>query len=128
MRVQLRVRHLTLSFPSNLAVKSGSTSASLPNVTTDASSPGCIRLAAADISAIARSRSDCAMLPELSDFVNSTAAARLNGYLGHHGSPEALKAEIDGFGLSDQARRHLLRTLGVRLNENSAAGTTCPKP
>jgi hypothetical protein len=44
-----------------------------------------------------------AMYPDERDLVNSTAAARVNGYLGRNGSPAALEQEIERFGLSAQA-------------------------
>ncbi|HWR91691.1 MAG TPA: hypothetical protein VN300_04665 [Desulfobacterales bacterium] len=40
--------------------------------------------------------------------MNSTAAARVNGYLGRFGTAEELKAEIDRLGLSAEAKRELL--------------------
>lgn len=43
------------------------------------------------------------------DFVNSTAAARVNGYLGGHGSLKQLQAELDGLGLSAAGAENLLR-------------------
>jgi peptide-methionine (S)-S-oxide reductase len=42
------------------------------------------------------------------DFVNSTAAARVNGYVGGHGTLAALEAEIDELGLSLAAQERLL--------------------
>jgi predicted PhzF superfamily epimerase YddE/YHI9 len=42
------------------------------------------------------------------DFVNSTAAARVNGYLGGHGSLIQLQAELDGLGLSTAGAENLL--------------------
>jgi hypothetical protein len=39
--------------------------------------------------------------------MNSTAAARVNGYLGRFGTAARLEAEIDRLGLSDDARREL---------------------
>jgi peptide-methionine (S)-S-oxide reductase len=41
--------------------------------------------------------------PDLEGFVNSTLAARLNGYVGGRGSREQLDAELDSYGLSEQA-------------------------
>jgi hypothetical protein len=41
-------------------------------------------------------------------FMNSTAAARVNGYLSGFGSSAALQKEIDGYGLSPEAQRRLL--------------------
>jgi peptide-methionine (S)-S-oxide reductase len=49
--------------------------------------------------------------PAERDFVNSTAAARVNGYLGGYGTPEELKKEIDGYGLPQPARKRLLEML-----------------
>ncbi len=66
------------------------------------------------------------MLAELSrftpqdlDLMNSTVAARVNGYLGRNGSVASLKAEIDAFGLSEAARLELMqRVESGRLREN----------
>jgi peptide-methionine (S)-S-oxide reductase len=38
--------------------------------------------------------------PDFQDFVNSTAAARLNGYVSGNGSKESLEEELDSLGLS----------------------------
>jgi methionine-S-sulfoxide reductase len=46
--------------------------------------------------------------PQDLDLMNSTAAARVNGYLGRFGTAEELKAEIDRLGLSEDAKRELL--------------------
>jgi methionine-S-sulfoxide reductase len=46
--------------------------------------------------------------PQDAELMNSTAAARVNGYLGRFGTAEELKAEIGRLGLSDDARRELL--------------------
>lgn len=46
--------------------------------------------------------------PNDGDFMNSTAVARVNGYLGGHGTFEALQAEISGFGLSSEGDKKLL--------------------
>jgi peptide-methionine (S)-S-oxide reductase len=48
------------------------------------------------------------MYPRLMDFVNSTAAARVNGFLGGNGTIAQLEVQIDGFGLSPEAERRLL--------------------
>jgi methionine-S-sulfoxide reductase len=45
--------------------------------------------------------------PDDIDFVNSTAAARVNGYAGGYGTSESLDAEIDGFGLPPKANKKL---------------------
>lgn len=49
--------------------------------------------------------------PDPEEFVLSTAAARLNGYLGGHGTIEALEREIDLLGLSGDRRRSLRELL-----------------
>jgi methionine-S-sulfoxide reductase len=46
------------------------------------------------------------------DLMNSTAAARVNGYLGRYGTPAALQADIDRLGLSEAAREELLQRVG----------------
>lgn len=61
-------------------------------------------------------RSDALLLRELSavyrgeeDLVGSTAAARINGYLGGYGTLEELDGEIPRYGLSAEAAEHLRR-------------------
>jgi peptide-methionine (S)-S-oxide reductase len=53
--------------------------------------------------------------PETIDLVASTAAARINGYLGGHGSLEVLEAQIDSFGLSAEGKAKLLEIASRRL-------------
>jgi len=55
-----------------------------------------------------------AIYPDPADFAGSTAAARLNGYLGGNGSLEQLRGEIDGLGLSLRARERLLEIVSAR--------------
>jgi len=55
-----------------------------------------------------------AMYPLEEDFVNSTAAARVNGYLGGYGSPEVVKSEIGELGLSPGASTKLLDIVAAR--------------
>ena len=45
--------------------------------------------------------------PRLADFVRSTATARVNGYLGGHGSARQLEQEIESLGLSAAGREAL---------------------
>lgn len=45
------------------------------------------------------------MYPNHMDLVDSTAVARLNGYVGGHGSPEQLAREIETLGLSPESRK-----------------------
>jgi methionine-S-sulfoxide reductase len=46
--------------------------------------------------------------PKARALTDSTAAARLNGYLGGHGSWPQLQKEIDGLGLREETRRQLV--------------------
>jgi peptide-methionine (S)-S-oxide reductase len=64
--------------------------------------------------------------PDPSDFTDSTAAARINGYLGGHGTLEQLEAEIDSYGLSPKGKERLLDILSQRWGE--AVYQTCPLP
>ena len=48
-----------------------------------------------------------ALYPDPDDFINSTAAARVNGYLGGNGTLAQFEAEIDELGLSAEARQYL---------------------
>lgn len=50
--------------------------------------------------------------PQAAELMNSTAAARVNGYLGGYGSSASLKADIDRMGLSEAAREELLERVG----------------
>jgi peptide-methionine (S)-S-oxide reductase len=52
--------------------------------------------------------------PQDEGLMNSTAAARVNGYLGGNGSADSLKAEIDRYGLSESSRQALLHEAGVK--------------
>jgi peptide-methionine (S)-S-oxide reductase len=52
-----------------------------------------------------------AMYPKHIDFVNSTAAAKVNGYLGGYASKEKVKTEIQSFGLSESAGKQLLNSI-----------------
>ena len=45
--------------------------------------------------------------PDETDFVNSTAVARVNGYIGGYGTPAALDEELDSLGLSQPAGERL---------------------
>ena len=49
-----------------------------------------------------------AIYPANEDFVNSTAAARINGYLGGYGTFSALKAELNNLGLPPATSEKLL--------------------
>jgi peptide-methionine (S)-S-oxide reductase len=45
--------------------------------------------------------------PDPEDFVNSTAVARLNGYVGGWGDPDQLEQKINNFGLSESGKQEL---------------------
>lgn len=65
-----------------------------------------------------------AIYPAFEDFVNSTAVARINGYMAGYGSCESLKREIGGFGLSEAAMDYILEaTCG-----KTTAPLQCPIP
>jgi peptide-methionine (S)-S-oxide reductase len=61
-----------------------------------------------------------AMYPDAEDFVASTAAARVNGYVGGHGTREQIRKDIGRLGLSEAGRKRL-RELAER-----APATACP--
>jgi len=54
------------------------------------------------------------MFPHMADFVNSTAVARVNGYLAGYGTPQALEEEIDMLGLSEAGVRKLREIVVAR--------------
>ena len=56
-----------------------------------------------------------ASYPETIDLVASTAAARINGYLGGHGTLKALQEQIDSFGLSPAGKDKLLEIAARKL-------------
>ena len=54
------------------------------------------------------------MFPHMEDFINSTAAARVSGYLAGYGTSEALEEEIDMLGLSEAGVRKLREIVAAR--------------
>jgi peptide-methionine (S)-S-oxide reductase len=54
------------------------------------------------------------MFPHMADFINSTAAARVNGYLARYGTSEELEEEIDMLGLSETGVRRLRQIVAAR--------------
>jgi peptide-methionine (S)-S-oxide reductase len=52
--------------------------------------------------------------PHAAGLMNSTAAARVNGYIGGHGTASAYTADIDRLGLSAAAREELEELVRVR--------------
>lgn len=67
-----------------------------------------------------------AIYPSWEDFVNSTAVARVNGYIGGGGTCEALKAELDSFGLSPTGKQRLVDE--VCPSGQRDIGSVCPVP
>ena len=55
-----------------------------------------------------------AMYPATEDFTASTAAARVNGYLGGYGTFSRLENEMSSFGLSSEASQKLLHIVAGR--------------
>ena len=51
------------------------------------------------------------MFPSEKDLANSTAAARVNGYISGYGALTTLKEELDQLGLSEEGRKKLLRSV-----------------
>ena len=62
-----------------------------------------------------------AIYPDINDLVKSTAVTRANGYLGGTGSCDALKKEVDGFGLSQKGKEELLSVVC-----GHKASSSCP--
>jgi peptide-methionine (S)-S-oxide reductase len=54
------------------------------------------------------------LYPQERQFVDSTAAARLNGYVGGFGTLRQLEEELPGFGLSEQAESYLRKRVSRR--------------
>lgn len=54
------------------------------------------------------------MFLSVKDFINSTSAARVNGYLGGYGTPEALQQELKILGLSEQGMKRLIGIVSAR--------------
>jgi peptide-methionine (S)-S-oxide reductase len=53
-----------------------------------------------------------AIYPDIRDFIDSTAVARLNGYVGGYGTPETLEKELNSLGLSEAGKERLLAIVG----------------
>lgn len=63
-----------------------------------------------------------AVYPDEKDLMNSTAAARINGYLGGYGRPEDLTVELNDLGLSREGKKILIDTL----SSSRPAFKNCP--
>lgn len=57
-----------------------------------------------------------AFYPRNIDFVNSTAAARVNGYVAGHGRPDEIKATSEILGLSTAGQKQLLEIASIWKN------------
>jgi len=66
-----------------------------------------------------------ARYPDEKDFIASTAAARLNGYLGCNGSGEALQEEINILGLSSASQERLAEYVTTSCGQKFS-GVSCP--
>jgi peptide-methionine (S)-S-oxide reductase len=55
-----------------------------------------------------------ALYPSDEDFVNSTAAARINGYLDGYGTAESVHQDLDSLGLSAESSKRLESMTGNR--------------
>jgi peptide-methionine (S)-S-oxide reductase len=60
--------------------------------------------------------------PDPADFRDSTAAARLDGYIGGYGETDALKKDLDNLGLSESGKQALLKITASGLH------AVCPVP
>lgn len=60
-----------------------------------------------------------AYYPVFSDFINSTAAARLNGIVGGYGDPAILAEEIENYGLSPSGLEKIRRAINRSGNISS---------
>ena len=50
-----------------------------------------------------------AIYPDFNDFVDSTAAARINGYMVGYGTPEQVSLELDSLGLSEKGKETVMK-------------------
>lgn len=62
-----------------------------------------------------------AIYPDIKRFINSTAAARVNGYVGGYGKPENLRKELKSYGLTPAGNKKLLEIAPV-------GSEICPVP
>lgn len=62
-----------------------------------------------------------AIYPNQADLVNSTAAARVNGYLDGYGTLEGLQKELPGLGLSPVAGKKLLGMVSQQVEKAAPA-------
>jgi hypothetical protein len=70
-----------------------------------------------------------AMYPGEEEFIDSTAATRINGYVAGYGDLRQLRAELGGLGLSEAGGKRLweiVRVYEVRRGNREAQGMACP--
>ena len=60
--------------------------------------------------------------PDILDFINSTAVARVNGYVGGYGTTETLQKELESLGLSPEGVSRILEL------EERGVAPACPVP
>jgi hypothetical protein len=68
------------------------------------------------VTSVSEMEDSAAIYPEPTGFVNSSAAARVYGYLGGSGTLAQFEAEIDELGLSAEARQYLEKIAQRRLH------------
>jgi len=66
-----------------------------------------------------------AMYPSFKDIIYSTAAARVNGYLGGYGTLKDLQAELVSYGLSVKANEHLFDIVKVSTRYQCKGSGAC---
>lgn len=72
--------------------------------------------------------------PAVGDLINSTAAARVNGYLAGYGAAQDFQADLPRLGLSPEAREKLYtlvagsRRFRQAEQKGEEAGAACPRP
>ena len=63
--------------------------------------------------------------PDIKGLISSTAAARVNGYLGGNGTCDQLKSEISSFGLSEAGNKVLLNEVCLGNTDMSCSTERC---
>jgi peptide-methionine (S)-S-oxide reductase len=66
-----------------------------------------------------------AIYPDTEKLISSTAAARVNGYLGGNGTCDQLKSEISSFGLSEAGNKILLNKVCLGNTDTSCPSKSC---
>jgi peptide-methionine (S)-S-oxide reductase len=69
-----------------------------------------------------------AIYPEDAAFIDSTATARVNGYVGGYGGIEALRGDLAGLGLSPAGARRLMEIVALRRESSDMRGPLRSKP